>query len=370
MCQSINAPPSFLDGVARPPARRDRLPTIVYNGTDAPLSGGRPLPIISLDSRYNLGRSMNNLNELASRLCRELSNCAGRLDVTRHSMHGATIWDFGVESHGNLGAGLQLAEICTAGLATIQIESPLPHWSGPSVSVRTDAPIAACMASQYAGWQIATDDYFAMGSGSMRAANGTEEIFNAIGYREAPSHVVGVLESNKFPTESCIQSISESCHVAPEQITLAIAPTASQAGNVQIVARSVETALHKMHELGFDLTRVESGYGIAPLPPVAKDDLAGIGRTNDAILFGGSVTIWVRGDDESLEAISSKLPSNASRDFGKPFREIFADYDHDFYKIDKHLFSPAQIMLCNLDTGRSFVSGKIHADLIQKSFLQ
>ena len=313
---------------------------------------------------------MNDLNKRAFDACGELPNCADELGIARHSIHGATVWDFGVDSPGNLNAGVRLAEICTARLATIQIEPPVPHWSGPSVSVRTDQPIAACMASQYAGWQIATDDYFAMGSGSMRAANGTEEIFDALGYRESPSRVVGVLESSKLPTASCIQAIADSCKVSAAEITLAIAPTASQAGNIQVVARSVETALHKMHELGFDLNRVESGYGIAPLPPVAKDDLAGIGRTNDAILFGGNVTIWVRGDDESLEEISPQLPSNASRDFGKPFREIFADYDHDFYKIDKHLFSPAQIMLCNLDTGRTFRSGKIHADLIQASFLQ
>ena len=311
-----------------------------------------------------------NLNDRASKICDHLVKCADSLNITKQTKHDATIWDFGIENHGSLNAGIRLAEICTSGLATIQIDAPLPHWSGPSVSVRTDRPIEACMASQYAGWQIATDDYFAMGSGSMRAANGTEELFEAIGRRENASHVVGVLESNKSPTESCIRLIADSCKVGPDNITLAIAPTASQAGNVQVVARSVETALHKMHELGFDLNRVESGYGIAPLPPVAKDDLAGIGRTNDAILFGGNVTIWVRGDDESLEEISPQLPSNASRDFGKPFREIFADYDHDFYKIDKHLFSPAQIMLCNLDTGRTFRSGKIHADLIQASFLQ
>ena len=312
---------------------------------------------------------MLHVNERAMELCGKLADRADLVNVERHSMHGATVWDFGVAASGNLEAGIRLAELCTGGLATIQIEPPVADWHGPSVSVRTDHPIAACMASQYAGWQLATDDYFAMGSGPMRAANGAEEIFEAIGNRETATKVVGVLESNKMPTESCLQAIAESCRVSIPDITLAIARTASQAGNVQVVARSVETALHKMHELGFDLSRVESGYGIAPLPPVAKDDLAGIGRTNDAILFGGSVTIWVRGDDESLEAISPQLPSSASRDFGKPFREIFADYDHDFYKIDKHLFSPAKIMLCNLDTGNSFLSGEIYPDLIKKSFL-
>ena len=312
---------------------------------------------------------MRTLNDRASKICHELSNCSDTLKIKRHSMDGASIWDFGIHAKGSLSAGVRLAEVCTSGLATIRLEPGVAEWPGPAVSVQTDDPIAACMASQYAGWQLSTDDYFAMGSGPMRAANGSEELFDSIGHRENPSNIVGVLETNKLPTATCLQAISEGCRVPVDQIMLAVAPTASQAGNVQIVARSVETAIHKMHELGFDLSRIESGYGVAPLPPVAKDDLAGIGRTNDAILFGATVTIWVRGDDKSLEEISPKLPSSASNDFGRPFREVFAAYGHDFYKIDKHLFSPAQIMLCNLDTGRSFQSGQIYPDLINKSFL-
>ena len=69
---------------------------------------------------------------------------------------------------------------------------------------------------------------------------------------------------------------------------------------MQVVARSVETALHKLHEIGYDLHNVVSGFGAAPLPPVAADDLVGIGRTNDAILYGGEVTLWVKDDDRRL----------------------------------------------------------------------
>ena len=40
-----------------------------------------------------------------------------------------------------------------------------------------------------------------------------------------------------------------------------------------MVARSVETALHKLHELKFDLNQIVSAFGTAPLPPVATKDL-------------------------------------------------------------------------------------------------
>ena len=164
------------------------------------------------------------------------------------------------------------------------------------------------------------------------------------------------------------EMIAEKTDVPASAIDLLVAPTSSQAGNVQVVARSVETAMHKLFELGFDVTRIVSGMGIAPLPPVAADDMAGIGRTNDAILYGASVTLWVNGDDESLAEIGPKVPAMAAQSYGKPFLEIFEEAGRDFYKIDPHLFSPAEIVLQNIDTGRIHRFGR-HAPLVlKKSF--
>jgi methenyltetrahydromethanopterin cyclohydrolase len=202
----------------------------------------------------------------------------------------------------------------------------------------------------------------------MRAACGQEKIFDAIGHRERPARAVGVLEAAKLPPADIVERLAHDCGVAPAQLTLLVAPTASQAGTVQIVARSVETALHKLHELQFDLARVESGWGVAPLPPPAADDLTGIGRTNDAILYGASVMLWVRGDDASLQAIGPGVPSSASPDHGEPFGEIFKRYDHDFYKIDPSLFSPAVVTLANLDTGNSFRFGRLLPEVLHRSF--
>ncbi len=211
------------------------------------------------------------------------------------------------------------------------------------------------MAAQYAGWQITGEKFFAMGSGPMRAAAAKEPLFAKIGCTEQADDAVGVLETRQFPPDAVCRDIAERCGVSPERLTLLLAPTASLAGSVQVVARSVETALHKLFELGFDLRRIESGFGTAPLPPAAADDLAAIGRTNDAILYGGEVTLFVRGDDASLEAVGPRVPSGASSDHGQPFAAIFERYDRDFYKIDPHLFSPARVTLCGLDSGRTFL---------------
>jgi methenyltetrahydromethanopterin cyclohydrolase len=176
------------------------------------------------------------------------------------------------------------------------------------------------------------------------------------------------LETSKLPTDEVCRKIADQCGIEAGQVTLLVARTASLAGTLQIVARSVETALHKMHELGYDLNNVVTGFGAAPLPPVAADDLVGIGRTNDAILYGGEATLWVRDDDARLAELGARIPSNASRDFGEPFAAVFERYGRDFYKIDPLLFSPALVTLVNLTTGITHRFGELRPDVLAKSF--
>lgn len=311
-----------------------------------------------------------NLNESALELCEEIVCEADRLRAkVINPQQSARLIDCGVEVEGGLELGKLLAEICLAKLGRVDLVSGDSNlWDGPFVAVTTDQPVAACMASQYAGWQITGEKYFAMGSGPMRAACCLEDLFKVIGYQEQPSHVVGVLESGKLPPADVCQYVAEACNVEAKDLTLLVARTASMAGTVQIVARSVETVLHKMHELDFDILRVKSGFGVAPLPPVAADDLIGIGRTNDAVLYGGEATLWITGDDRSIEAIGPQIPSLASPDHGRPFGEIFEQYKRDFYKIDPLLFSPAVVTIVNLDTGRMFRYGETRADVLRKSF--
>jgi methenyltetrahydromethanopterin cyclohydrolase len=224
------------------------------------------------------------------------------------------------------------------------------------------------MACQYAGWQISVDKFFAMGSGPMRAAYGKEELFDKIPGREQAPLAVGVLESRKLPDDEVLEYLCERLNLPASKLTLLAAPASSLAGNLQVVARSLETALHKLYELHFDLGQVISGFGSAPLPPVAADDLQAIGRTNDAILYGGRVVVWVRADDEQLAEIGPKVPSSASADHGAPFSAIFERYNRDFYKIDPMLFSPAEIVFHNLQSGKSHVFGRIESAVLQRSF--
>jgi len=314
---------------------------------------------------------MMNLNELAWRRCDHLAGAAERLNIAvLQSADGARVVDCGIEAAGGLDAGRLLAEVCLADLGRVAIENgSVGDWSGPMVTVQTDQPLLACMASQYAGWQITGEKFFGMGSGPMRAVARREPLFEQIGYREQSDRVVGVLETSTLPTPEICRKIAEQCQVTPDHVILLAARTASIAGTVQVVARSVETALHKLHELGYDLKNIASGFGSGPLPPVAADDLVGIGRTNDAILYGGQVMLWVRDDDARLVKIGPQIPSSASRDFGEPFAAVFERYGRDFYKIDPLLFSPAVVTLVNLRSGKAHRFGQLRPDVLARSFL-
>ena len=199
-----------------------------------------------------------------------------------------------------------------------------------------------------------------MGSGPLRARARVErELFEKLGYAEDAARGVLVLETRTLPTDDVAAWVAAKAGLQPDGLTFAVAPTASLAGGVQIVARVVETGLHKMDTLGFDVRRVVSAIGTAPLPPTAKNDLRAIGRTNDCVLYGGQARYVVRADDDELAELAERLPASASRDYGTPFYEIFKRYDNDFYKIDPLLFSPAEVWLTSATSGRTSTPGTL-----------
>ena len=310
------------------------------------------------------------MNERVWQLADALAARAEELQIAVHrTAGGARVLDAGVRVRGGLAAGRALAELCMGGLGHVAF-APLVidgrSWAG--VQVWTDHPALACMASQYAGWAINPEGFFAMGSGPLRAKARVErELFAKLGYAEETARGVLVLEGGALPGDPVAAWVAAKAGVPEHGITFAIAPTASVAGGVQIVARVLETGLHKMDTLGFDVNRVRSGIGTAPLPPVAKNDLRAVGRTNDCILYGGQARYLVDASDEELAALAERLPASCSADYGTPFHDIFSRYDNDFYKIDPMLFSPGEVWLTSLISGRTFHAGKLDAGVLHAS---
>jgi methenyltetrahydromethanopterin cyclohydrolase len=311
------------------------------------------------------------MNERAWALADACAARAGELRIAVHNLAGgARLIDAGVDVPGGLAAGCVLAEICLGGLGHVSLTSiTIDGESWPAVHVWTDHPAVACMASQYAGWAVNPEGFFAMGSGPLRAkARVEKELFGKLGYAEEATRGVLVLEGRTLPANDVATWIAGKAGVEPRGLTLVVAPTASLAGGVQIVARSIETGMHKMDTLGFDVRKVVSAIGIAPLPPVAKSDMRAIGRTNDCVLYGAQARYAVRAGDEELASLAERLPSSSSSDYGTPFYDIFKRYDSDFYKIDPLLFSPAEVWLTSVASGRTFHAGRLNSGVLRASF--
>jgi methenyltetrahydromethanopterin cyclohydrolase len=310
------------------------------------------------------------------RLCAQAD--ALRVHVQRDDS-GVRLVDAGIAVPGSVAAGLLIAEICMAGFGHVSLRSSdgssggWPSW----LEVRSSLPVLACLASQYAGWSLAASKeetgakkFFALGSGPVRALAVKEPLFAELGYRDQAQQGVLVLEVDRIPPPVVLHKVLRDSGLQPDALTVVVTPTTSAAGTTQVVARVLEVALHKAHELGFALVDIVDGAASAPLPAPSPDGVLAMGRTNDAILYGGRVHLSVRGSDDAARALAGKLPSSNSRDFGRSFADIFRDVGFDFYKIDPALFAPAEVWVSNLDSGRSWHGGATNMELLRALWLE
>ena len=289
------------------------------------------------------------------------------IEVTRLA-NGCRLIDAGVRATGSLSAGRLYALACLGGLGRVEIGTrTLGPVVFPEARVAIDAPAVACLGSQYAGWKVQAGQFFAMGSGPARAVRAAEPLYERWPLRALADASVLLLETDRLPGVEVAEVVAAACGLPPRALTLVAASTGSLAGTFQVAARSVETALHKLAELGFDVGTIISGAGTCPVAPGLPDTLQAIGRTNDAVLYGAEVVLWTRCEDAAIESILDRVPSCASREHGRLFYDLFREHG-DFYRIDPLLFSPARVTFVNSATGRVFAAGRIDEATLLRSF--
>jgi len=316
----------------------------------------------------------HSVNTLAAPLVDKLENNAEELGVSVSRLeNGARIIDAGISVPGSAEAGRLISEICMGGLGQVRLEDCSTYANTDwIVHVESHEPVLACLASQYAGWSLSHSEgkgaFNALGSGPARAMGSHEDLFEELGYRDQAETACMVVEVDKIPPVELADKIASRCGIPADKLTLILTPTTSVCGVIQVVARVLETALHKVHTLHFPLQTIVSGKGHAPVCPVAKDFMTGMGRTNDAILFAGEIELQIDADDNAIEELASQLPSNTSSDYGKLFAEVFKEVNYDFYKIDPMLFSPAKVTLTSIKTGKTYEAGEVNTTLLEKSF--
>ena len=328
------------------------------------------VPSVNTPSVNSLGINSPSVNLLSQPLVDALIADAQALKIAvmQHTT-GATMIDAGINIEGSLEAGRRIAEICMGGLGVISLKASTIFKNCPTVINAISAtPVLACLGSQYAGWALQYEKFFSLGSGPARAIAQREALFKELNYTDSAEKTVLVLETSSIPPTEIIEKVARDTNIQAENLTFILTPTTSLAGATQIVARVLEVALHKAHTLHFPLQAIISGTGSAPLPPMSADFMTMMGRTNDAILFGGFVQLNVHSSDAEAEKLARELPSNSSKDYGKTFAEVFKFYNMDFYQIDPLLFSPAKVNIINLATGNSFDGGALNEALLNQSF--
>jgi methenyltetrahydromethanopterin cyclohydrolase len=302
-----------------------------------------------------------------------LENLA-RLRLTTEKLgNGTTVIDAGINTPGGLEAGRLITEICMGGLGTVSITAGSPFVNWPwQLNVHSSNPVIACLGSQYAGWSLSHGEgkgaFNALGSGPARAMGSSEELFKELAYKEEQGLACMVIEADKLPPVEIADKIAHKCGISPAELTLIMTPTSSLAGSVQVVGRVLEVSMHVVHTLHFPLDQVIDGAGTAPVCPPARDFLTAMGRTNDAILFGGQVHLFVNAENDDTRQLAEQMPSCNSRDYGKPFAEIFKAVNYDFYQIDPMLFAPARVAVTSMKTGKTYHAGKLDEALLEQSF--
>ena len=252
-----------------------------------------------------------SVNALTQPLLQRLLTQADAMGVrVTRDASGLTVVDAGIQARGSVAAGVLIGEICMGGLGQVSLR-PGGHEGWPTwLEVRSAQPVLACLGSQYAGWSLAASKeetggkkFFALGSGPVRALAGKEALFAELGYRDEAGHAAGegvlVLEVDRAPPQVVLDKVLRDSGLPAGGLTVILTPTRSLAGTTQVVARVLEVALHKAHELGFALDDIADGQACAPLPAPAADGVEAMGRSNDAILYGGQVQLTVRGTVEA-----------------------------------------------------------------------
>jgi len=308
---------------------------------------------------------MESLNRMATELVDEAIDFAAELTIDVHSLDNeAMVLDFGVDVPGALEAGLLLAEIQTAGLATVQsrmddvADAPVPH-----VDLSTDHPALALLGSGKAGWELQTDAFQGLGSGPARALVAEEEIYRRIGYQEEFEFAVLALETQQLPDETVAAAVASRADVPESGVFLPVFSTASITGSVIAAARAAELAVFRLSELGYDPLDVLSVSGTAPVDPVANDEPTAMARTNDALAYGGQVHLVV----DELSDEFEHIVSTATEDYDQPFVDIFESVDWEYADLPVELFAPAQVTV-DVRGGDTHVYGQRNEQVLEESF--
>jgi methenyltetrahydromethanopterin cyclohydrolase len=317
-----------------------------------------------IDGADTIG-DMESLNRMATEIVDEAIDFADELGIEVYDLaNGARVIDFGVNAPGGIEAGLLCTEIQTAGLATASTR--LGEVAGapiPQVELTTDRPALALLGAQKAGWELSVGEFEGLGSGPARALVAGEDVFERIGYRDDFDFAVLATEADRLPNEAVAEQIADVAGVAPASVAICSFATGSVVGSVTVASRAAELAMFRLAELGYDPLAVRSISGSASVAPISHDEDVAIGRTNDALVYGGHVHLVVEEDFAEFDRVHSA----AATEYGRPSEDVFEEADWDFSDVPEGFFAPAQVTIDVID-GPTHVQGDTDESVVAESF--
>lgn len=314
---------------------------------------------------------MLSINAEAMKIVRKILETPEALGVTVARLGcGTTVIDMGQNAPGGWQAARYFCLVVLGGLGEVSYEAfPLGDLRLIGVRVMVDRPIESCVASALAGWKIETGPDAAILSGPARALNSEpDHYFDLIPYRDRWHEAVITVQMRKPVTDALAETIARACRVSPDDLYILATRHASLVCAVQVAARGVELAMHRLSLEGFDITCIRYASSIAVIPPVAADEAVAFGRNNDALIYGNEVTLAVDSSDEVIARIVPRAVTAASPIGGRLFADLYREAGYNFHAIPPEMHTPSVLHVTNINTGTTVSAGQVDIAVLRRSF--
>lgn len=314
-----------------------------------------------------MGTSVLSVNRAAMDIVRRIMAESERLGVEVITLNNkSTVIDMGVRQPGGWEAARLFCEATLGGLGRVEFGTfDLEGLELPQVELYVDLPAVALLGSQISGWALTELKNEAgvvpLVSGPIRARGPQDMFAGPVPYRDDAEEVVAALQDNRLPNETLTWLLADRCGVPPEGVYVLVAATSSLVGSINVVARTLETAIWRLHCFGLDVNRVIAAWGRAPLPPVVRDEFEAMVRTNTFAYYGGTVGFILDDDEEKIASVVGELPLSPAtcRLYGVPFRELFERAGGDIFNMEGFVHSVARVVINNVSTGKIVSAGAV-----------
>jgi methenyltetrahydromethanopterin cyclohydrolase len=310
---------------------------------------------------------MISVNDNVTKYVDKLLDREEELNVKSYYLENqATVIDCGIKSPGSIGAGIILASISLGGLGKISvvpaiIDEYYIHFSQAYIN----RPSIACLGSQKPAWKLKIEGYNGTAYGPARAiSQKPKAIYTAIDYSDDSETAIINIESMALPGEKEIDAIAKQCNTDPECVVALVAPANSIASSVVNSTRTVEWAMNRLFQLGYNINDIITASSATPIAPIRSDEHEFLGSSFDSISYYGMAQIYAKCHDDRFK----EATSISSKSYGKGFMTLVKESQGDLSKVDPAMFSPARLIVNGVQDGTLQGYGKLNAAMLMASY--